>query len=61
MQTEDLYSEEQLQTGPLLDLMINRSVWEVVAARGEQAAVETSNMIAVEIRAFLLPQTEQCS
>lgn len=44
-QAEDLYSDQQLQMRPLLDAMINRSVWEVVTARGEHAALEASNVI----------------
>lgn len=44
-QTEDLYSDQQLQMRPLLDVMINRSVWVEVTARGEHAALEANNVI----------------
>ncbi|XP_005061118.1 PREDICTED: cocaine- and amphetamine-regulated transcript protein [Ficedula albicollis] len=37
-QTEDLCSDRQLQMRPLLDVMINRSVWEEVTARAIPAA-----------------------
>lgn len=43
--TEDLYSKQQLQMRPLLDVMINRRVWEEVTARGEHKAREASSMI----------------
>lgn len=42
---EDFYSDQQLQMRPLLDVMINRSVWEEVTARGEHAVLEASNVI----------------
>lgn len=44
-QAEDLYSDQQLQMRPFLDVMINRSVWEEVIARGEHAVLEASNVI----------------
>lgn len=58
--TENLYSQQQLQMRPLLDVMINRSVWEEITARGEHAALEARNMIVGEIGVFLLPQTKWC-
>lgn len=59
--TEDLYSEQQLQMRSLLDVMIDRTAWGEVIARGEHAALEASNMIVQEIRGFLLPWTKSCS
>lgn len=54
-QTEDLYSDQQLQMRPLLDVMINRSVWEEVTARGEHTVLEASNVIERSE-----PQTKCC-